>query len=390
MKKIYFEDIEDILEATSATSQQNVWDEADTYLVTKPPLGSGGGGGGGGEPSSVKRPKIHWPEAVVDDSKDDASTQPSKPSDIEDDVEIITDPKQLTQEDIEDINRELRQKQQSQDKHIEGDTTGGEPSKELTPEQIEKVTRGINDKKKKAEKAQRTRNAGSTGMSTDGDWGVVNSRITIHKAVTDWKKELREFFLPWTSRKIQNTYTRVNRRDMLTTNTAPTIIRPGMQKAPPTTNKLQIFITVDTSGSVDDRMLGDFFSEINGIFTSTVCEESNIEVRVIEWTGNVTGDILLNNYNYRNFFSKVKRTASGSTNFDAIKLYMNAKRYKPAAIVHFTDGYIDVNRSMMVKENNCKNLLVVPNGLPESILWLKDTGCFDRIIIMNRYDLKQE
>ena len=96
-------------------------------------------------------------------------------------------------------------------------------------------------------------------------------------------------------------------------------------------------------------------------------EEANIEVRVIIWTGQVTEDFLLQSTNFESYFSAARRHAAGMTNFGAIKTYLLAKKYSPVAIVHFTDGYIDISESMMFRDKGCKNAIVIPEGLKSSL-----------------------
>lgn len=292
----------------------------------------------------------------------------------------IKDFNDLDEETKEAIRNALSNKQNEFDAHIDRDTSEGVQN---TSENMENIKKRLNEVRKKARQEEAYKN---NGRNLSDQYGRVDTVLILHKAVVNWKEKLRAFFRPWTSRRMQKTYTQSNRRDMTLNRAGPTsVVRPGAKPEAPDPNKLHIFVTVDTSGSVDDNMLASFISEIKGIFTQSVCIGSNIEVRIINWTGAITGDTLLKDTNFMQYFNKAKRTASGATNFGAIKEYLVAKKYRPVAIVHFTDGDVTITEDMMFRDNGkCKNLIVLPNGMKSSIEMCKKH--FDVVIPMVIYD----
>ena len=285
----------------------------------------------------------------------------------------------LPEADKEAIRKVLEDMHKKQDTHLEKNTNEDASD---SREDRERMKNEIGEIKKKAREREKFKNG---GRSLSSEWGRTDEILTMHAGQINWREKLRKFFLPWISKKQEPTFTQVNRRDMTTyrAGTAPSI-RPGIRTQAPSPNKLHIFVTVDTSGSVDNDMLASFMSEIQGIFTQTICQQANIEVRVIHWTGGVSGDMLLNSQNFKTYFSNIKRTASGGTNFAAIKQYLIAKKYMPVAMVHFTDADMHFTKDMLFKDNGCKNLIVIPDGFESSIRACR--GVFDEVIPMIVYE----
>ena len=355
------------------------WDQKDIYLVSKPESSGGGGGGGGMPPPSADRPPIHWPDPIEMEADDVKSSGDQTP----DDVNVITNPSELTDEERQSISKQMEEMAEKQDQHIAKDTSEDDPA--LSEEQLDILKKKLNELRKRARELEQYKNG---GKSLGSGWGRVDEILTIHQGTIDWKQRLRKFFEPWISKKYQPTFAIPNRRDRVLYNKPPAIIRPGQQVIP-ASNKLHIFATIDTSGSIDDNMLASFLSELKGIFTQTVCQNANIEVRIIDWTGQVTNDKVLNQTNYKEFFRDARRTASGDNDFAAIKRYVIAKKYTPVAMVHFTDGLWHWDRNDIftgTAGKPCKNIAVIPTGLESSIAMCKKMFGEDGVIPMTVYD----
>ena len=372
------------------------WPKKEIQRVVDP--GSGGGGGGPKPPADEnpphwpgpkpRQPKAPQPQPSQDKEKsegggEDQSGGENEEGDGTDSEITISDFDDLSDADKEAIRKALEDMQGNLDKHLPKNTTPGATN---TKEEEDRLKNETNAIRKRAREVEKYKNG---GRSLSSEWGRTDEVLTIHKGQINWRERLRNFFKPWITRRKEQTFTTVNRRDMTTYagGRAPSI-RPGVRTQAPQPNKLQIFVTVDTSGSVDNDMLASFMSEINGIFTQTVCNDSNIEVRVIEWTGTVSGDLLLHDKNFAKHFNSVKRTASGGTNFAAIKQYLISKKYKPVAIVHFTDADMHFDRSMLFKDGGCKNIIVIPEGFTSSINACKKA--FDEVIPMVVYNTEKD
>lgn len=93
--------------------------------------------------------------------------------------------------------------------------------------------------------------------------------------------------------------------------------------------KASIFLVIDTSGSVSDSDLNDFFSEINHIWKAgtrvTICECDSKIQRVYEYTGKWDGSV---------------SGRGGTVMYDAIEFF-NQRRRDYQSIIFFTDGYVE-------------------------------------------------
>lgn len=95
--------------------------------------------------------------------------------------------------------------------------------------------------------------------------------------------------------------------------------------------KSNIFLVIDTSGSVSDKELCDFFSEINHIYKAgakvTICECDTKVNKIYDYTGKWDGKI----------------NGRGGTILSPAIEYFNDHRRDYQTIVLFTDGWIESN-----------------------------------------------
>lgn len=114
-------------------------------------------------------------------------------------------------------------------------------------------------------------------------------------------------------------------------------------------HKQHILVAIDTSGSVSDSELLDFFSEIYHIYkagvTVTIVECDADIHRIYEYKGKFDGKI----------------TGRGGTSFDPVINYYNSNLNKYTTLVFFTDGYapLDTFKPMqkmiwVITSNGCK------------------------------------
>ncbi len=100
---------------------------------------------------------------------------------------------------------------------------------------------------------------------------------------------------------------------------------PGIKITP----KQKILVAIDTSGSIDQEQLTKFFEQVYHIW------RQGVEVHVVECDTDIG-----RTYTYRGKLLP-NMTGGGGTDFNAPIKYAN-ERYKPDAIIYFTDGYGDV------------------------------------------------
>jgi len=108
------------------------------------------------------------------------------------------------------------------------------------------------------------------------------------------------------------------------------VIFPGMNRD----EELDLFVALDTSGSISQDMLRDFLSEVQGIMD----QYGSYKVRVVMFDTSV--------YGYDEFTSDDGRTMAeyelvggGGTDFDVVFSYLEQNDIDPDQLVMFTDGY---------------------------------------------------
>jgi predicted metal-dependent peptidase len=131
----------------------------------------------------------------------------------------------------------------------------------------------------------------------------------------NWRRVLRLFANSSAKTFIKNTLKRPSKRYGTT---------PGIKIK----HRNKLFVVIDTSGSVAEDDLKEFFQEIYHIW------KQGAEVLVAE-----CDTIIHQTYYYKGQMPKVVK-GGGGTDFNAPITYANTK-YKPDAIIYFTDGYCD-------------------------------------------------
>jgi predicted metal-dependent peptidase len=133
------------------------------------------------------------------------------------------------------------------------------------------------------------------------------------KPNVNWRRVLRIFAASSSRTQIKNTIRRPSKRYGTT---------PGIKIQ----RKQKILIAVDTSGSVDNEELKEFFGEIYFIW------KQGAEIYVVE-----CDTVIHNNYFYKGKAPEVI-SGRGGTDFNEPLVYANDV-YKPDAVIYFTDGY---------------------------------------------------
>jgi predicted metal-dependent peptidase len=153
----------------------------------------------------------------------------------------------------------------------------------------------------------------------------------------DWKRALRIFCAATGKTRIRHTVKRVSKRFGT---------RPGV--------KIQRFqrllIAIDTSGSVDDEMLDDFFTEIHGIW------QAGASVTIVECDAEIH-----RNYEYT---GKPPKTVEGrgGTEFEPVFQWMQQQRCFDG-LLYLTDGYAPAPTT----PPSCRMLWVVPEDCAPDI-----------------------
>lgn len=181
----------------------------------------------------------------------------------------------------------------------------------------------------------------------EGNKGFIDSWIdnTLEKTVRDldskgssWRGKLPASLLVYIDEIIKNIKPSVNWKKqlrMFASNGVKTYIRTTLKRKSKRFNtfpgskiesKCKILIAIDTSGSVDNESLCEFFAEIRHIW------KTGAEIKIVECDVNI-GNI----WDYKGKFPKMI-SGRGGTDFNAPIIYAN-KEYKPDCTIYFTDGY---------------------------------------------------
>ncbi len=141
----------------------------------------------------------------------------------------------------------------------------------------------------------------------------INLLVDSLKPNVNWRRVLRIFTASSSRTRLKNTIRRPSKRY----GTNPGIKIQAKQK---------ILVAVDTSGSVNQNELKEFFGELYHIW------KQGAEIYVVECDTEIH-----NHYPYKGLAPEVI-SGRGGTDFDAPLRFAN-EEYMPDAIVYFTDGY---------------------------------------------------
>lgn len=179
--------------------------------------------------------------------------------------------------------------------------------KELVKNQINHIA------KQAAEQIQKTRGSIPAGLTE-----FIDSLFKIKPAIFNWKAYFRRLLGTVIDVELKKTRKKESNRFEDAS---------GLRHK----RKSNIFLVIDTSGSVSDSDLCDFFSEINHIYKAgtnvTICECDAEVQRIYEYTGKWDGTC---------------SGRGGTIMTPAIKEF-NKRRRDYQTVIFFTDGYIESN-----------------------------------------------
>ena len=145
----------------------------------------------------------------------------------------------------------------------------------------------------------------------------------------DWKEALREFISSSVRGKDEYTWRRMNKRHM-----ANDIYLPSMDNE----TLGEVIVAIDTSGSIGEKQLAEFASEL-----VSICDVAPPErVRIIWWDAEVAGTQEFTD-NYAGIASALRPQGGGGTNVSCVSEYINKHKLNADCVVVFTDGYVEDN-----------------------------------------------
>lgn len=150
------------------------------------------------------------------------------------------------------------------------------------------------------------------GKMPAGIMAAINEILEALKPSVNWKRMLRKFAQNGIKSESKTTLRRQSKRY-------------GTFPGRKTVIKHKIMIAIDTSGSVCNESLAEFFSEVKNIW------KTGSDVRIVECDASI-GNI----WDYKGTFPTYV-TGRGGTSFDPPIIYAN-EEYKPDVLIYFTDG----------------------------------------------------
>lgn len=158
--------------------------------------------------------------------------------------------------------------------------------------------------------------------------------IELPRAITEllepqinWRDVLREFVSASCKGKDEYTWRKFNRRLLPNDMYMPTVEDETIG---------EIVVAIDTSGSIDQKQINEFASEL-----VSICEAVSPDaVRVLWWDTMVHGEQLFTE-NLSNIGNMLKPQGGGGTRVSCVSEYINKKQVKAEAVLVFTDGYLE-------------------------------------------------
>jgi len=101
----------------------------------------------------------------------------------------------------------------------------------------------------------------------------------------------------------------------------------------------EVIVAIDTSGSIGNRELTEFATEL-----ASICDLVSPDVvRIIWWDADVHGEQVFKPDQYQNIASLLKPLGGGGTEVSCVSKYINEKKLSAEAVIVFTDGYVENN-----------------------------------------------
>jgi len=149
------------------------------------------------------------------------------------------------------------------------------------------------------------------------------------KPDVDWVREMQQFVSAQSTAKDDDyTFRRFDRKYM-----AHDIIMPGTISE----TVGEVVVAIDTSGSIDERTLSRFASEISHLAALVNPER----VRVLWWDTMVHGEQVFDDRHYGDIARLMRPKGGGGTRVQCVSDYADKERLKPDCVVVLTDGHVE-------------------------------------------------
>jgi len=144
----------------------------------------------------------------------------------------------------------------------------------------------------------------------------------------DWREQLREFVNATCKNKDKTSWKRPHKRFLGQDIYMPSMIGESIG---------QVVVGIDTSGSIGDKELNEFLTEVVAI-----CDDvSPSSIELLYWDTAVAGHETYNQGDYHSLVQSTKPAGGGGTTVGCVNEYIKDKRIQPEAVIILTDGYVE-------------------------------------------------
>jgi predicted metal-dependent peptidase len=144
----------------------------------------------------------------------------------------------------------------------------------------------------------------------------------------NWREQLRDFVNATCRNKDRTSWKRPHKRFIGHDVYMPSMVGETIGK---------IVVGIDTSGSIGDKELNEFLTEVVAI-----CDDvSPSSIELLYWDTHVAGHETYNQGDYSALVQSTKPAGGGGTHVGCVNQYIKDKRIEPEAIIILTDGYVE-------------------------------------------------
>jgi len=144
----------------------------------------------------------------------------------------------------------------------------------------------------------------------------------------NWREQLREFVNSTCKNKDRTSWKRPHKRFIGHDIYMPSMIGESIG---------QVVVGIDTSGSIGQKELNEFLSEVVAI-----CDDvSPSSIELLYWDTQVAGHETYHQGDYKALVQSTKPAGGGGTHVGCVNQYVKDKRIQPEAIIILTDGYVE-------------------------------------------------
>lgn len=197
------------------------------------------------------------------------------------------------------------------------DSHDWEGAESMTDDEVKDTAKQIDQALRQGE-IIRGKMAGNKSRTIDG---LLEPKV-------NWREQLREFVNATCKNKDKTSWKRPHKRFLGQDIYMPSLIGETVGK---------IVVGIDTSGSIGNKELNEFLSEVVGI-----CDDVSPEsIELIYWDYDVAGHETYNIGDYAGLASTTKPAGGGGTRVGCLNQYLKDKMIKPEATIILTDGYVE-------------------------------------------------